>query len=109
MVNKQTIGKKIKEIRERQQLQQIDIASKIHMSQSNLAKYEAGINLPSILTLIEIAKVCEASLDEFILDEAESTSKVLISVTLEESRLINKYRSLQTEKQEALLTLLNLK
>ena len=88
MIDKAVIGKRIKEIRERQQLQQIDVAKKLNITQSTLAKYESGVNLPSIINLAAIAKIC---------------------INIDESRLINKFRALPPEKQKALLSFLSLK
>lgn len=109
MLDKAVIGKRIKEIRERQQLQQIDVAKKLNITQSTLAKYESGVNLPSIINLAAIAKICEASIDEFISEPKFDKETLLVHINIDESRLINKFRALPPEKQKALLSFLSLK
>ena len=104
MLDKAVIGKRIKEIRERQQLQQIDVAKKLNITQSTLAKYESGVNLPSIINLAAIAKICEASIDKFISEPNFDKETLLVRINLDESRLINKFRALPPEKQKALLS-----
>lgn len=69
MITKNTIGQRIKYIRDREQIQQKQLASDLNIPQSTLAKYETGINLPSILTLAAIAKYLNTSIEEFLLTD----------------------------------------
>lgn len=75
---------------------------KLNITQSTLAKYESGVNLPSIINLAAIAKICEDSIDEFISEPNFDEETPLVRINIDESRLINKFRALPPEKQKAL-------
>jgi DNA-binding XRE family transcriptional regulator len=52
-----TIGKKIKPARVEIDLTQSQPADKIHAKQKSISRYETGITVPSVETLLKIAKV----------------------------------------------------
>lgn len=51
------LGKKIKLARVELDLTQIDLAKKIKSKQKSISRYENGISLPSLETLVKISKV----------------------------------------------------
>lgn len=63
-----TIGTKIKAIRQEMKLKQGDLAKKLHMTSAQLCRIEGDKNAPSIKTLSRIASVLNISLSE-LMDE----------------------------------------
>jgi len=55
-MDKKRFGKKIKLARVELDLTQTQLAQKINTKQKNISRYETGASLPSIETLIKIAK-----------------------------------------------------
>ncbi len=60
------LGKKIKLARVELDLTQTDLAEKIRAKQKSISRYENGISLPSIETLIKIAKVLKKPTSYFL-------------------------------------------
>ncbi|MFA5087641.1 MAG: helix-turn-helix transcriptional regulator [Candidatus Omnitrophota bacterium] len=61
-----SLGKKIKLARVESDLTQTDLANKISSKQKSISRYENGISLPSLETLVKIAKVLKKSTAYFI-------------------------------------------
>lgn len=62
------LGKKIKLARVELDLTQIGLAKKISAKQKSISRYENGISLPSLDTLVKIAKVLKKH-TAYFLDE----------------------------------------
>ena len=60
------LGKKIKISRIELDLTQTDLAEKIRAKQKSISRYENGISLPSLETLIKIAKVLKKPTSYFL-------------------------------------------
>jgi len=60
------LGKKIKIARVELDLTQTDLAEKIGAKQKSISRYENGISMPSIDTLVKIAKVLKKSSAHFL-------------------------------------------
>lgn len=60
------LGKKIKLARVELDLTQTQLAEKINAKQKSISRYETGASLPSIETLIKIAKVLKKTAGYFI-------------------------------------------
>jgi DNA-binding XRE family transcriptional regulator len=60
------LGKKIKVARVELDLTQTDLAQKIRAKQKSISRYENGISLPSIETLVKIAKVLKKPAGHFL-------------------------------------------
>jgi len=60
------LGKKIKLARVGLDLTQIDLAKKINAKQKSISRYENGVSLPSLETLVKIAKVFKKSAGYFL-------------------------------------------
>ncbi len=62
---------KLKELRQKLNLSQSEVAKKLGMPQTTFYYYEAGRNDPSIETLIKIADFFNVSIDELVGRETE--------------------------------------
>ncbi len=60
------IGKKIKLARVEQDLTQSQLAKKIKAKQKSISRYETGASMPSIETLLKIAKVLKKPAGYFL-------------------------------------------
>lgn len=60
------LGKKIKIARIELDLTQTDLAKKIGAKQKSISRYENGISLPSLETLVKIAKVLKKPTSYFL-------------------------------------------
>lgn len=60
------LGKKIKIARVELDLTQTDLAKKIDAKQKSISRYENGISLPSLETLVKIAKVVKKPAGYFL-------------------------------------------
>ena len=60
------LGKKIKLARVELDLTQTDLAEKIEAKQKSISRYENGISMPSIDTLVKIAKVLKKPAGYFL-------------------------------------------
>lgn len=108
---------RLKELRERKGLTQEDLAQKLNLTQSTIAYYEGGKKLPTVDTLISLAKFFHVSTD-FLLglcnfqkspeaavqgDLSESSNYKLISLTGEYRKLIRYYEKLNNENREFII------
>ncbi len=60
------LGKKIKLARVELDLTQTDLAEKINAKQKSISRYENGISLPSLETLMKIAKILKKPTSYFL-------------------------------------------
>lgn len=60
------LGKKIKLARIELDLNQTQLAEKVNAKQKSISRYETGIAMPSIETLLKIAKVLKKSAGYFL-------------------------------------------
>ena len=60
------LGKKIKLSRIELDLNQTELAEKINAKQKSISRYETGVSLPSITTLVKIAKVLKKPAGYFL-------------------------------------------
>lgn len=58
------IGNRVKSIREAKHLSQSDLAARLGIDRSTLARYELGSRMTNIMVLWDIADCLEVSLDE---------------------------------------------
>jgi transcriptional regulator with XRE-family HTH domain len=63
------LGKKIKLARVECDLTQTQLAKKIKAKQKSISRYENGISMPSIETLVKIAKALNKSTSYFLEEE----------------------------------------
>lgn len=62
------LGKKIKVARVELDLNQTDLAKKIGSKQKSISRYENGLSIPSIETLVKISKALKKSPGYFLED-----------------------------------------
>ena len=67
------IGKKIKELRNKNKFTQTELAQKVGVTKSTIAAYENDSRLPSYDVLIKIADIFRISLDSLLLNRSENT------------------------------------
>ncbi|MBO8172075.1 MAG: helix-turn-helix transcriptional regulator [Bacillaceae bacterium] len=60
------IGENIKFLRERENWYQRELADRLNISRSTLAKYETGERVPDLHTLIKMADIFDISLDNLV-------------------------------------------
>jgi len=60
------LGKKIKIARIELDMNQTDLADKIKAKQKSISRYETGLSMPSIETLVKIAKALKKSTSYFL-------------------------------------------
>lgn len=60
------LGKKIKIARIELDMNQTDLADKIKAKQKSISRYETGLSMPSIETLVKIAKVLKKEAAYFL-------------------------------------------
>ena len=65
-MDKKEFGKKIKLARVEIDLTQEQLAEKINTKQKNISRYETGSSMPSIETLVKIAKVLKKPVGFFL-------------------------------------------
>lgn len=65
-MDKKRLGKKIKLARVEQDLNQTQLAKKIGAKQKSISRYETGTSLPTIETLVKIAKVLKKPAGYFL-------------------------------------------
>jgi len=65
-VDKKKLGKKIKLARVELDLNQTELATKIGTTQESISRYESGLSLPSLETLVKIAKALKKPTSYFL-------------------------------------------
>ena len=65
-MDRKKLGKKIKLARVELDLNQTQLAKKIDAKQKSISRYETGASLPSIATLVKIAKVLKKPASYFL-------------------------------------------
>ena len=65
-MNAKKLGKKIKVTRVELDLNQTDLAKKIGAKQKSISRYENGLSMPSIETLMKISRVLKRSASYFL-------------------------------------------
>ena len=72
------VGKRIKQIRESQNIKQCVLAEKLNMEPSNLTRIESGYQLPKEDNLLKIAKILNVNVKD-LFDFQEEYSKEVLS------------------------------
>lgn len=62
------VGKKIETLRSTANLTQSELANKLYVSHQAVSKWERGLNLPSIETMVMITDLFKVSIDDLIYD-----------------------------------------
>ncbi|MBE5775825.1 MAG: helix-turn-helix transcriptional regulator, partial [Clostridiales bacterium] len=75
-MNQYVTGSMIKELREKKQLTQAELAEKLYVSDKTVSKWENGKGYPDISLLESIAKVLDVSVTELLSGRAVSNINV---------------------------------
>lgn len=67
------IGKKIKELRNKNKYTQKELAEKVGVTKSTIAAYENDSRLPSYDVLIKMSEIFRTSIDALLLNRSENT------------------------------------
>lgn len=98
-------GDKLREVLEQKELQQVDFAKKMNVSKSSINNYVTNRELPNILLVKDMAKELGVSVD-YLLDYQPDPKSVAVSP--KEAAMIDTFRRLPKEKQEVLLSLIEM-
>lgn len=101
-----TFGEKVKEIRKKKGLSQLELGKKMNISQQAIAKYEKIIEQPKLTTVQKIADALDVTISELVDDWGKYTLEEIAADIDEETvyknshRLIEKLESIEDENGE---------
>lgn len=88
---KKAFGKRLRDIRERRDLSQKQLADILGTDVMQISRYERGIGLPSLETCVQLALILKVSTDELLLGREPLSQDIEIS----DVRLLDKFQRLQ--------------
>lgn len=88
---KKAFGRTLKDIRERRDLSQKQLADLLGTDVMQISRYERGIGLPSLETCVHLAAILKVSTDELLLGREPHGAELEIS----DVRLLDKFQRLQ--------------
>ncbi|MEG2822723.1 MAG: helix-turn-helix domain-containing protein [Lachnospiraceae bacterium] len=97
-------GERLRELREKSEMKQLEVSHLLHVSQSSYSYYELGKREPQTDTLIKIAEFFDVSTD-YLLGLSTSTAHSVSSTNLkplfsdEELEVLEYYRALDKTNQ----------
>ncbi len=98
---------RIKQLREEVNMTQVRLSIELEVSQETISAYENGKHYPSVTALLKLSEIFHASCD-YILGLSEVRyPQTNTRLTLEESQLLNKWKSLDNRKKELLCAYLD--
>lgn len=71
-MEKQTLGQKIAELRKAKNMTQLELATKLNITDKAVSKWERDISCPDINTFPKLAEMLEVSVDELLQSSAVS-------------------------------------
>lgn len=93
-----TFGEKLKEARKQAGLSQEQLAEKIGISRSTVAKWETGMGLPDIDNLKIISDLLDVSVD-YLLDSGEAIEQSIIKESVD----ISKYKGTKRRRKDKIV------
>lgn len=100
-----TFGDKLREILEQKEIQQVEFAKIMNVSKSSINSYVTNRELPNILMVKSMAEELGVSVD-YLLDYQPDPDSLAVSP--KEAAILEKFRKLPKEKQEVLISLLEM-
>ncbi len=94
------LGEKLNSLLEQRGITKYQLSQMTNISQSHLGRISKGITMPTVDTLETILKVLNCSMSEFF---AIGTECQVTYLTVEEQKLVDSYRSLNSRQQDVLL------
>lgn len=107
-MNKMEIGNRIKTLRKKLGITQMDIMKQTGISSGNLSSIENGNVLPSATALVALSNILGCSID-YILKGDSSNIEIPFFSNDKEKLLLNEYRKLTEKDQDEILGLISLK
>lgn len=98
-------GDKLREVMEQKEIMQKDMAKKLNISRSSISDFITNRRLPNIMLVRDIAKELNGSVD-YLLDYQPDPDSLAVSP--KEAAMIDTFRRLPKEKQEVLLSLIEM-
>ena len=71
-MEKQTLGQKIAELRKAKNMTQLELATKLNITDKAVSKWERDLSCPDINTFPKLAEILEVSVDELLQSSAVS-------------------------------------
>ena len=113
-IGEQTLGEKLRELRESYDLSQNQVAAALNIDRSTYTNYELDKTRPSLEMLVKLAHIFNVPKDTFLPDDDADPGLTLRdimrpnsmaqSLNKEERGLLALYRSLSREQKEALMS-----
>lgn len=94
------LGKRIKQLREKEGLNQIELAKLLNIGNTTLSQYETGQRIPSDDVKIKISKLFKVSLDYLLGVSDVQNSKDDISVALESDEELATFWNILKERDD---------
>jgi transcriptional regulator with XRE-family HTH domain len=85
-----TIAKRIKRLRQEQNMTQADLGNKLGVHQKQVSAYERGINVPSTDVLIKLAEVFNVTLDYLAFEAKGQPAKL----NIQDRELLRRFEAL---------------
>ncbi|MFX3636668.1 MAG: helix-turn-helix domain-containing protein [Candidatus Pristimantibacillus sp.] len=102
-----TLGERIRGIRKNNQLNQIEFANMIGVSQGTLSELEQDKYKPSVDILIVIQEKFRVGLEWLLIGSAEDTYS--INLNEKENKLISGFRKLNNDDQDEIIEIIGIK
>ncbi|WP_223192921.1 helix-turn-helix domain-containing protein [Paenibacillus sedimenti] len=102
-----TLGERIRGIRKNNQLNQIEFANMIGVSQGTLSELEQDKYKPSVDILIVIQEKFKVGIEWLIIGSAEDTYS--INLNEKETKLISGFRKLNNDDQDEIIEIIGIK
>lgn len=106
--NMNKIGTRIRARRKELNITQLQIQAQTSISSGNLSSIENGKYLPSAITLLELSKILECSVEWILTGKSQINENAEI-LDIKESELIRLFRELTTDDQDEIIDILNIK
>ncbi len=74
-MEKQTLGQKIAELRKAKNMTQLELATKLNITDKAVSKWERDISCPDINTFPKLAEILEVSVDELLQANANAKAE----------------------------------
>lgn len=111
MTDKNSMGRRLRELRKAKGLTQVDVAAALDVSRSHITQVELGAD-PGFSTFIQLAKFYDVSLDYLFSGRAETPTILSTNIncqapyTAEELALIELWREMNEGQRELLLSMI---
>lgn len=100
-MQREFLGKRIREVRKRLKLTQEKLAERVNISNVYLGEIERGNKMPSIPVFIAIAEALDVSCD-YLLRDSTDTGAVFVN-----NEITEKLNSLSAKQRKAVLEIIN--